>query len=373
MKSMVQHTNPKPAVLYVDDIKANLMLFEASFGDVYEVLLAESGKEALDMLNSKDIHVLISDQNMPGMTGNELLEKVTIEHPDVMRFMITAYTEYDTVVEAINKGHLYGFFNKPYNIDDVRHSINNSIEVRNLRIKNREMIKKLAAANDALLSLDRSKTRFLTSVTDEIRKPIKKIMAAIHLIKDKIDSQEITDLLQLLDNSVQRLEGFSESAKHLVRLNSPDFKLKVESVSLKEIVEVGIIEKGNALNSKSIEIKLDNEAYSISVKGEYDLLVTSFSTLLGYIIGHMNEDAQIFISIFTKEEHPGIEISTEAAQYSEKEKSDLKDLSGSEKNVSEKEFRMEVILAKEIISAHNGNLTFFEMENKSGFSMLFEK
>jgi DNA-binding NtrC family response regulator len=65
----------KSVVLYVDDIKANLMLFEASFDE---------------------IHVLVSEQNMPGMTGNELLEIVTLEYPDIMRFMITAYTDYDT-------------------------------------------------------------------------------------------------------------------------------------------------------------------------------------------------------------------------------------------------------------------------------------
>lgn len=361
----------KSRVLYVDDIQANLMLFEASFDGKYEIFLAESGKQALEILRENDVHVIVSDQNMPGMTGNELLEVVTREYPDIMRFMITAYTDYETVVEAINKGHLYGFFNKPYNIDDVKHSIDNSLEVRNLRIKNREMIEKLEKANELMLGLDRTKTRFLTSITDEIRTPINKIMTAVHMIKDKIDSKELTELLNLLDVSVRRLEGFSDAAKHLVRLNEQNFKPDDTEISLNEIVEIGVIERGNILNIEKIELQIENSSVDKIIRGEYDMIQASFSAMLGFVIDHTTENSRIHIGSSTADGGISLKILSNGIDYTEKEKADLRSLTKNENSPTDIDFRIELVLTREIMKAHNGKLLFIEEESESGFSMVF--
>jgi len=368
---MEVETELRARVLYVDDIQANLMLFEASFNEKYEVLLAESGKKALEILNENDVHVIVSDQNMPGMTGNELLEVVTKDHPDVMRFMITAYTDYETVVEAINKGHLFGFFNKPYNIDDVKHSIDNSLEVRNLRIKNREMIKKLEKANELMHELDRTKTRFLTSITDEIRTPINKIMTAVHMIKDKIDSKELTELLNLLDVSVKRLEGFSDAAKHLVRLNEQNFKPDVSEISLTEIIEIGVIERGNILNTGKIELQIENSSANSIVRGEYDMVQASFSAMLGFIIDHTSENSKITLGSNQANGNVSLRILSNGIDYSEKEKTDLRSLSAHEGTPADIDFRIELVLSREIMKAHQGKLVFIEEDDYKGFAMIF--
>jgi response regulator RpfG family c-di-GMP phosphodiesterase len=361
----------KSIVLYVDDIQANLMLFEASFEESYEILLAESGKDALGILKEKEVHVIVSDQNMPGMTGNELLEVVTLEYPDVMRFMITAYTDYETVVEAINKGHLYGFFNKPYNFDDVKHSIDNSLEVRNLRIKNREMISKLEKVNELMLGQDRSKTRFLTSVTEEIRTPINKIMTAVHMIKDKIDSKELTELLDLLDVSVRRLEGFSDAAKHMAKLNNQDFKLNANLVPLHEIIEVGIIERANILNNEQMSVSIDETSVEYSIAGEYDMLQASFSSLLGFVVDHTKKGSEINVGIQNMSDGVKLFIVSHGSSYSEKEKEDLRTLSAQEESFAEKDFSLELVLANQVMKAHKGRLEFTEEGNVSGVRMIF--
>lgn len=362
--------NPKALVLYVDDIQANLMLFEASFEEEFDVLLAESGKKALEILAEKDVQVIVSDQNMPGMTGNELLQIVTEEYPDIMRFMITAYTDYETVVEAINKGHLYGFFNKPYNTADVVHSINQSLEVRNLRLKNREMIEKLEQANELLLGLDRSKTRFLASVTEEIRTPINKIMTAVHMIKDKIDSRELTELLDMLDVSVRRLEGFSEAAKQLARLNEPDLNIEKVPVSLKEIIEVGLIERGNQLGKENMQLVMDHDSEDLTIQGEYDMIQATFSSLLGYIIEHAPEGAQIGVGLKKSDGRNQLHITSSMSEYSERELLVLRSLLDRDGN-GEMDVRLEILLAKEIMRAHNGSLSFDESEKQKGFRLVF--
>lgn len=368
---MVQESNQKAVVLYVDDVQANLMLFEASFGSFYHVILADSGKEALKLLKEKDIHVLVSDQNMPGMTGNELLEIVSKEFPDVMRFMITAYTDYDVVVDVINRGDPYGFFNKPYNRDDVRKAIDRSLEVRTLRIRNREMFEKLEKANEMMLGLDRSKNNFLVSVTEEIRMPINKIMTAVHMIKDKIDSSELAELLNLLDVSVRKLEGFSDATKHLVRLYDPGFILEKSSVSLKEIIEVGIIEKGNIITSKNITVKFEEVASDCVVLGEYDLLQSSFNSMLGFIIDHTESGSVIHMGLSEHSEVIVLKIGSDGSKYSDKEKRDLASLSSSSEAFVERDFRMELFLAGEIMNAHEGSLAFSEQGGTTEISLIF--
>lgn len=367
----IDSENTKPNILYVDDIKANLMLFEASFDDVYNIFLAESGDEALKLLKKEDIHVLVSDQNMPGMTGNELLEIVTSDYPDVMRFMITAYTDYDTVVEAINKGHLFGFFNKPYNNDEVKHYIERSLEVRTLRLKNKEMLGKLEAANEMMLNIDQSKTNFLSSLTEEIRQPINKIMTAVHMIKDKVDSNDLSELLQLLDVSVNRLEDFSEQAKQLSLLSNPDYKIQAEPVSLKEIVEIGIIEKGNALQRGNIDISLGDDTVDEEITGDFDLLQGLFSALLGYLVERSKENSSILVQIQNTDDTISLEIKTDNPDFSKKEIENLSILNEMMTQVLEQDLGIEILLAYEIMKTHNGRLFFIDEQKSIGFMLRF--
>lgn len=362
----------KPVVLYVDDIQANLMLFEASFDQTFNVLLAPSGMEALEVLEENEVEVLVTDQNMPGMTGNELLEIVTDKYPDIMRFMITAYTDYETVVEAINRGNLYGFFNKPYNIEDVKHSIFKSLEVRNLRIKNKEMLEKLETANDAMRKIEHSKTRFLSSITDEIRTPINKIMTAVHMIKDKIDSKELTELLTLLDVSVKRLENFSDATRHLIRLTDIDFQLEKEPVSLNELVEVSVIDKNNQIVNKNINTRLDQLEENLQIEGEFDMLQSCFSFMLEFFIDHMQEQGELFFSLKTSEGKIKLQLESAQVEFSEAELQDMKVLAAtSTSSAGEKEARLELMLANQIMVAHRGNIQFSQEGGTSVISMIF--
>lgn len=368
---MKKYSDVKPKVLYVDDIQANLVLFEASFNDHFDVLLAESAKQALEILEKEDVHVVVSDQNMPGMTGNELLEIVTREYPDLMRFMITAYTDYDTVVDAINKGNLYGYFNKPYNVDEVKHAIERSLEVRSLRIKNREMIEKLERANELLVGLDRSKTNFLGSITDEIRTPINKIMTAVHMIKDKIDSKELSELLYMLDVSVRRLENFSEVARQLVRLNEAGFKPEMAPVSLRELMEVSIIETGSLFNQEEVSLELKDLISDQEVEGEYELLLLTLTSLMGYIVGHIHGITRIKIGLNDRKENISLEVHVDGDFNRESERDTLMKYRNIEAEEGEDDSSIEIVLVKEIMRIHGGDFIFSSNSEENVFAMQF--
>ncbi|MFZ4262047.1 response regulator [Sphingobacterium sp. HJSM2_6] len=109
-------------VLYVDDEENNLYSFKATFRLKYKVFTAINGNDAMDIIRNNDIQIIITDQRMPGMTGVEFLEKVIESHPNPMRILLTGYTDMTAVVEAVNKGKIFYYLNKPWSekeIDDI--------------------------------------------------------------------------------------------------------------------------------------------------------------------------------------------------------------------------------------------------------------
>jgi len=355
----------KETILYVDDIQANLMLFEASFEDDYSIMLAESGKEALKLLEDNDFAAIVSDQNMPGMSGTELLEIVEQKYPEIMRFILTAYTDYSTVVDSINKGKVYAYFNKPYNIDEVRMTINKSLEVRQLKRSNQEMIVELKRANEDLVEMDKTKINFLTGITNEIRTPINKILTAVHMIKDRIDSKELTESLNLLDVSLGRLESFSNAAKLLVRMQDSSNIIKSSEISPRELIEVGFIEKRATLKDPQLNYKIDDQSNGTKVEGEFELLLTSYAILIDLVAAHAAEGSDLNFSILVDDDKLSIGIESLKSNYGEKERDILLSLFAEEDISFNKDYQIELVLAYHIVSSHKGRISVNFNEDES--------
>lgn len=154
----------KTKILIVDDEAANLRALERLFRKEYDVRTAQSGAEALTLLQQHDVALLITDQRMPAMTGIELLQKTVPLRPHMVRILLTGYTDVGTLIEAINCGHVYRYVTKPWNNDDLCVTVGralehfaanksrHSLEMTNERLRTRlSEIAELATADDALL------------------------------------------------------------------------------------------------------------------------------------------------------------------------------------------------------------------------------
>lgn len=106
-------------ILYVDDDSDNLVVFEALCSADFTTLTAGSGAEALEILKQQEVAVLLADQRMPQMTGVELAERAASEHPDVVRILITAYSDLSEAIDAINRGQVRGYLRKPWDRDEL--------------------------------------------------------------------------------------------------------------------------------------------------------------------------------------------------------------------------------------------------------------
>jgi two-component system NtrC family sensor kinase len=116
------------AILYVDDEWSNRIVFEKTFAKDFRIRCAASGEEALEILRTEAIAVLVADQRMPGMTGNELLEKAKTLYPDVIRVVITAYSDVDPILRAVNEGLVARYLVKPWDREELERLLGWAIE-----------------------------------------------------------------------------------------------------------------------------------------------------------------------------------------------------------------------------------------------------
>ncbi len=142
-------------MLYIDDEANNLIAFKATFRREFNVFTCESAEKARDILAAYEIHVILSDQRMPKMTGIEFFESILEEYPKPIRILITGYTDIEAVIAAINQGQVYKYLTKPWNENDIRNFVLKAFEVYSLRKANAEMTEKLIDMNKKLEFLAR--------------------------------------------------------------------------------------------------------------------------------------------------------------------------------------------------------------------------
>lgn len=138
----------KANILYVDDEESNLRTFKNSLRREYNVLTARSGKEGLEILAKNDIDVIIADQKMPEMTGVDFLKKALEKNPMPNRILLTGYTDFEAIKDAINKGKIFQYVQKPWEKEILKNIIDKAIEAyfleKNNKVLKEELIKKNA-------------------------------------------------------------------------------------------------------------------------------------------------------------------------------------------------------------------------------------
>jgi response regulator RpfG family c-di-GMP phosphodiesterase len=138
------------SVLYVDDEIHNLNAFKASFRRLFNVFIAESAVEGRKILETQEIQVIITDQRMPVTTGIEFLESIIPDFPEPIRILLTGYADINAVIDAINRGQVYKYIQKPWMEDDLRINIEKAFEIYSLRKENKELTESLLLANQQL-------------------------------------------------------------------------------------------------------------------------------------------------------------------------------------------------------------------------------
>jgi signal transduction histidine kinase/response regulator RpfG family c-di-GMP phosphodiesterase len=130
---MTSHSDSKPKILVVDDEPDNLDLLYRTFHREFKVLRAESGPVALDILAKEgEVAVIISDQRMPSMSGTEFLSLTATQYPDIIRIILTGYTDVGDLVEAINSGKVFKYVTKPWDDEELKAVVRQAVDTHNV-------------------------------------------------------------------------------------------------------------------------------------------------------------------------------------------------------------------------------------------------
>lgn len=192
----------KIRVLYIDDETNNLLAFQASFRRHYEIYTAETATEGMDILNNKDIHVILADQRMPKTTGVEFFNIVRKAHPHPVRILLTGYTDLESLIDAINKGEIFRYVKKPWDEMELMTSIQNAYEMYQTRRQLKTKVEELQKTNDEL-------NRFVYSTSHDLRSPLANILGILNLAKlQQQTSKDVNNYFSMIESCVNKMDVF---------------------------------------------------------------------------------------------------------------------------------------------------------------------
>lgn len=114
----------KFTILYVDDEEINLKLFKISLGKRFNIITANSGEEAIQVLKENNqVAAIISDMKMPGMNGLDFIKLARTKFPDKCYYILSAYDINEEIGEAINSNLILRYFSKPLNVKEIEKTV----------------------------------------------------------------------------------------------------------------------------------------------------------------------------------------------------------------------------------------------------------
>ncbi len=137
---MTEQQLSKHSLLLVDDESEILFSLQGLLRREFTLHTAESGPEALEILRQHPVHVIMTDQRMPQMTGVELMGRVKTAYPDAIRIIFTGYADIKAVVDAINNGGLYRYITKPWDPDELVELLHESAAEYDAMVQRRQLL-----------------------------------------------------------------------------------------------------------------------------------------------------------------------------------------------------------------------------------------
>jgi signal transduction histidine kinase len=213
----------KPCLLVVDDEPDLVQSVQDLLRFEYRVLGATRASEGLKLMQTERVHVVMSDQRMPEMTGVEMLRRIKETHPDTIRLLFTAYSDMAAVIDAINQGSVYRYISKPWEVEDLKATLRQAYDYYRLQEERRVLVKEvqsknvmLASANAELRRANDIKKAFIKVASHELRTPLTILLGlSEHAVRMTKTMPELHALAERIRQAGFRL---SERVDQMVKL-----------------------------------------------------------------------------------------------------------------------------------------------------------
>ena len=353
------------------------------FNEDFGVFTTTDYKEAMRILEKEQIKLVMSDQRMPDITGVEFLKQVKDKYPDVVRILITGYTDIKSAEDAINFGGVYRFINKPWNAEELKGAVRQAIAHYDLVIENRKLFDSTKTKNEELEILNRKlknmydvQKDFSSTVSHELRTPLASIKSTVDLVLSGAPGPLSEDQVKFLNktrNNVDRLNRLINDILDLTKMESGKTQLNMVfndiGIVLNEVVETQAFvakEKGLYINCE-IEQDLPNIPFDIDKMHQVlNNLISNaikFTESGGVTVSCINLKESNSIELRVKDTGPGIKVEDidKLFQKFQQIGESIKHAGGT---------GLGLAICKEIVQRHGGKI-WVESEEGKGSSFCF--
>ena len=232
-------------LLVVDDEVDVLESLRHQFHRGYRVLTSISGLQAIEILRRDDVELILTDQRMPGMSGDQFLREARRLKPDAIRMLFTGYADIQAVISAVNEGHIFRYILKPWDSDELESIIRQGVEQYELLAERKRLVTELQTANGELLQANlelaragQLKTAFIEVASHEFNTPITLVLGLTELLRlcNPTRSDQEHDILRQIMGSGRQLARLVTNMLTLLR--AEDFRKTLERspVDLAELI-----------------------------------------------------------------------------------------------------------------------------------------
>src|SRR3954470_1073359 len=212
---------PRPTLLVVDDEPEVLRSVHDLLRLEYRVLTCTRGAEAIKILDAPGpIHVIMSDQRMPGLSGVEVLRHAKRVRPEATRLLFTAYADIRAVIDAINQGSVFHYITKPWEPDELEAVVRQAVEQHDLIVENARLMSELKASNQRLAEANRLKSAFIEVASHELNTPVAVVLGMTELWKASLSedaSSAQRGWVERVQLAARRLAATTERMFKLIR------------------------------------------------------------------------------------------------------------------------------------------------------------
>ncbi|GAB4223124.1 MAG: two-component system response regulator [Gammaproteobacteria bacterium] len=253
---MLEQNETLGKLLLVDDEENILKSLRRLFAPMgYEVSIANSGKQGLELLEKQAIDVVISDMRMPEMDGAAFLKQVAERWPATRRLLLTGYADINSAISAINEGQIDFYLSKPWKDDQLEVAVHNAMESKRLKDRNRELEHKIKQQNNELKYLN-----------ENLEEKVKAQTVALQAAYDSLD-KSFNDMMEVFASVIEMSEHQNQGhCRRVAKLSKAIAEnMKINANDCQAIYFAGLL---HAIGKISLPNELQTKPYLSMTKSE---------------------------------------------------------------------------------------------------------
>ena len=278
----------KHCLLVVDDEPDLVQSVKDLLRFDFRVLGATRASEGLKLMKAEKVHIVMTDQRMPEMTGVEFLKTLRENFPDTVRLLFTAYADLDAVTDAINQGNVYRYIAKPWEEHELKAVLKQAVEYHDLNAERKRLLqevqeknKQLESANAELRLANELKRAFIRVASHELRTPLTIVLGLSELAQRSTSvTGPVHEWIERIHTGSVRLNRSVDQMVKLLLAERFERPLALQSVELTRLLKAAADEVSSFIGQRRQKLVREIPDDLGTIQAEEDKLYDSVVQLL---------------------------------------------------------------------------------------------